>query len=400
MAGASNTSQLHQQNPPSTAVLRHGISTIEEREAETGPSVDPFDFHALSPPNLSFVVPSSYGDFGLTCSGTVSERFESVHSDCNFFHYRGGGDEDDDDDDDDDQMNFVTDLFGTRQGSSNDRNRFQIGSNCRDMVEEPELILGLGSSNTIASIDGLRVAGVDSESDSEDMEIDSGGDHGRLIQNDGLGSPDFWDCLQFDGQRERGSFTDEFEWEEVNIRENMTSLIDRIEQLSISSFSESSPFVNEEEENARNIEWQVLLAVNNLDLGSGYDEYNVQFGELVGEDGNVRGGPPAAKTVVESLPSIVLTIEDLAKSNVVCAVCKDDIPVGLNVTKLPCSHHYHKDCILPWLAIRNTCPLCRFELLTDDADYERRKNSDDAVAGSVDQDDSQVRYHYQLFPLE
>ncbi|TVU02673.1 hypothetical protein EJB05_51811, partial [Eragrostis curvula] len=43
-----------------------------------------------------------------------------------------------------------------------------------------------------------------------------------------------------------------------------------------------------------------------------------------------------------------------------CAVCLDEVRERhQRVTKLPCSHKYHSECVLPWLAIQPDCPCCR-----------------------------------------
>lgn len=83
-----------------------------------------------------------------------------------------------------------------------------------------------------------------------------------------------------------------------------------------------------------------------------------------------RGAPPASKAAVSELPTVEIKSVDEA---VVCAICKDMVSVGEMSKKLPCGHGYHGDCIVPWLSSRNSCPVCRFELPTDDPEYEEER---------------------------
>nr|GMD29034.1 E3 ubiquitin-protein ligase CIP8 [Ipomoea batatas]GMD84747.1 E3 ubiquitin-protein ligase CIP8 [Ipomoea batatas]GMD89338.1 E3 ubiquitin-protein ligase CIP8 [Ipomoea batatas]GME06180.1 E3 ubiquitin-protein ligase CIP8 [Ipomoea batatas]GME20119.1 E3 ubiquitin-protein ligase CIP8 [Ipomoea batatas] len=90
------------------------------------------------------------------------------------------------------------------------------------------------------------------------------------------------------------------------------------------------------------------------------------------DNGGRRGAPPASKTAIEALPTVVIKSE---LEELVCAICKDSVITGETAKELPCGHRYHGDCIVPWLGSRNSCPVCRFELATDDPEYEDERKS-------------------------
>lgn len=107
-------------------------------------------------------------------------------------------------------------------------------------------------------------------------------------------------------------------------------------------------------------------------LGPGLEQLIQQLAE---NDPNRYGTPPAAKSAVDGLPDIKITAELLDSDSSQCAVCKDTFELGEEGKQMPCKHIYHKDCIMPWLEMHNSCPVCRYELPTDDPDYENRKTS-------------------------
>ncbi|XP_068668845.1 uncharacterized protein [Aristolochia californica] len=95
--------------------------------------------------------------------------------------------------------------------------------------------------------------------------------------------------------------------------------------------------------------------------------------QLAEADNSRRGTPPASTAFVESLPRVIISSEHIKHGGPLCAVCKDPLTMDSEANQLPCLHLYHPSCILPWLSTRNSCPVCRYELPTDDKDYEERK---------------------------
>ncbi len=58
-----------------------------------------------------------------------------------------------------------------------------------------------------------------------------------------------------------------------------------------------------------------------------------------------------------------------------CSVCKDEFEDREELVLMPCKHLFHGACLVPWLKMHNSCPTCRYELLTDDEEYEANKDA-------------------------
>ncbi|XP_042461486.1 E3 ubiquitin-protein ligase RDUF2-like isoform X1 [Zingiber officinale] len=98
--------------------------------------------------------------------------------------------------------------------------------------------------------------------------------------------------------------------------------------------------------------------------------------------------PPASKAAIESMPMVEIADRHVALE-FYCAVCKDPFELGAEAREMPCKHIYHHDCILPWLSLRNSCPVCRQEMPTDvqqpdgDEDASMAGNEDEMVGLTI-----------------
>ena len=45
-----------------------------------------------------------------------------------------------------------------------------------------------------------------------------------------------------------------------------------------------------------------------------------------------------------------------------CALCMEPMGPGAQVRGLPCGHHFHRECIDRWLAVKRVCPSCKFDV--------------------------------------
>ena len=117
--------------------------------------------------------------------------------------------------------------------------------------------------------------------------------------------------------------------------------------------------------------------LNFLALRNYEDNIENLINQIMMNDPNKYGNPPASKKSIEELERFTVTQMKLKSFGVEnsCAVCKDEFEIGQELILMPCKHYFHIDCLIPWLNERNSCPVCRFELPTDDVDFENRKRN-------------------------
>lgn len=90
-------------------------------------------------------------------------------------------------------------------------------------------------------------------------------------------------------------------------------------------------------------------------------------------DPNRHGPPPASEEAIGALHDVTITEAHVASNAQDCAVCKDSFKVGESAKELPCEHMFHPDCVLPWLKEHCTCPVCRYELATNNQFFEQQR---------------------------
>lgn len=76
------------------------------------------------------------------------------------------------------------------------------------------------------------------------------------------------------------------------------------------------------------------------------------------------GPPPLTKEKISEIPVVTISQDQVDKS-LQCSVCWENFKVDEPVRQLVCTHVYHEGCIIPWLELHGTCPVCRKPLSSE-----------------------------------
>ncbi|PPE00257.1 hypothetical protein GOBAR_DD02735 [Gossypium barbadense] len=104
-----------------------------------------------------------------------------------------------------------------------------------------------------------------------------------------------------------------------------------------------------------------ILMLSITGEGSGFEGLLDQLSEMEIQNIGRYENPPASKAAVEAMATVEIN-ETHILNELYCGVCKEPFELGTQVRNMPCNHLYHSECILPWLELRNSCPVCRNEL--------------------------------------
>ncbi|XP_071740198.1 E3 ubiquitin-protein ligase SIRP1-like [Rutidosis leptorrhynchoides] len=99
---------------------------------------------------------------------------------------------------------------------------------------------------------------------------------------------------------------------------------------------------------------------------------------LAENDPNRYGTPPAQKNAIEAMPKVRIDEEN----SIQCCVCLEEFEVGNEAREMPCKHRFHGDCIVPWLELHSSCPVCRYQLPADESKVDPEQDGSRGSLGN------------------
>lgn len=105
----------------------------------------------------------------------------------------------------------------------------------------------------------------------------------------------------------------------------------------------------------------VLVYTNPQDYIWGQSSFDAVVTHVLNQLDGTAGPPPLPKKQIDKIPTTAVTQSEV-DSKMQCSVCWEVFKLSEPVKQLPCQHLYHAPCILPWLELHGTCPICRQNL--------------------------------------
>jgi len=94
--------------------------------------------------------------------------------------------------------------------------------------------------------------------------------------------------------------------------------------------------------------------------------------EFLRNDPNRYGPPPASDTAISNLKKKKF---ENAQESKACTVCQDDYNEQDELVEMPCGHEFHDNCVVNWLKLHNTCPVCRKAVESENVHQETNKET-------------------------
>ncbi|KAL4571074.1 hypothetical protein LXL04_017824 [Taraxacum kok-saghyz] len=109
-------------------------------------------------------------------------------------------------------------------------------------------------------------------------------------------------------------------------------------------------------------------------IGSGLEQ---RLQHLSENAPNKYGTPPAKKEAIEAMPKV-----KIEQDSIQCSVCLEEFEIGNEAPEMPCKHMFHGDCILPWLELHSSCPVCRYQMPADESKIDREREGSGGIVGN------------------
>lgn len=151
---------------------------------------------------------------------------------------------------------------------------------------------------------------------------------------------------------------------------NSSSSLNIDDSLSLRSISKEKRCCYEKM-NARKLKQDILTFLNKQSLSSTVFKNILEYVESIMPLPDRV--PPASYAAISKLENTRIYRHDkemYKDTDLTCSICAGHLIDGVALTRMPCGHIYHINCIVSSLSERCTCPECQYEISTDDHTYE------------------------------